>query len=410
MRIRNKIPKIKRTVKEYEYFIILALLGIPIGVAVGAADSVFGHGLVFVNKLRDAHPYWFIPFLAFVGLFIIWVRRRITKNDKFGINLVFAVGLGDATRIPLRLVPYVIVSTWLTHLFGGSSGREGVALQIGATISNRFGRKLPIKNVTEVFLITGLAAGFSGLFLTPITAILFAIEVLIAGAIEYKALLPALTASFSAAVTSGLLGLGKMSYSLNIQLPFNVINTIKIIVLGIIFGLVGGLFVYILRRVKMYLEKYMPNPYIRIFVVGIILSLVMILFHGRYCGVGSNLIEGVFNKDVIYSYDFILKLLLTVLTLSIGFQGGEIMPLFAIGATLGYVIAPYFGFDPLFVGALGMCSVFGSATNTFFAPIFVGAEIFGFAALPYFFAVCAISYFCNLNKSVYSLQKINKND
>ena len=401
--------RIRSSIKEYESLIILALLGIPIGILVGCVDTIFGKGLIFVNNLRDQHPLYFIPFLGIIGVLIVWSGIRLQKDEKFGINLVFAVGLGDATRIPLRMIPYVIISTWLTHLFGGSAGREGVALQIGATISNRFGRKLPLKNATDTFLITGLAAGFAGLFITPITAILFAIEVLIAGEIEYKAFLPALTASFSAALTSQFLGLTKFTFELTEKLGFNATNTFKTVALGLIFGIVGGLFSFFLRHSKSFLERKIPNPIKRIFIFGIIISVLMIVFKGRYAGVGSNLISAVFNGDFINSYDWILKFGLTILTLAVGFQGGEIMPLFCIGACLGSVIAPIFGLPPEFVAGLGMAAVFGSATNTFFAPMFVGAEIFGFGSLPYFFVVCAIAYFCNLNRSIYSLQRnVNK--
>lgn len=407
MVIIMKLQNIKLSLKEYRHLFVLALLGVPIGIIVGCLDTIFAKGLIYVHDLRVAHPYYFIPFLSIIGVLIVFSGIKLQRDEKFGINLVFAVGLGDATRIPLRMIPYVIISTWLTNLFGGSAGREGVALQIGATVANRFGRKLPLKNATDVFLITGIAAGFAGLFITPISAILFAIEVLIVGEIEFKAFMPALTASFSAAITSELLGLTKWTYDINFHLNLNYSNTAKILFLGIIFGLVGGLFSFALRHTKTFFERKIQNPLWRIFIVGIIISIGMIIFKGEYSGVGSNLIEKVFNGGNVPYYDWILKFAFTVLTLSVGFIGGEIAPLFAIGATLGCVIAPYVGFPPEFVAALGFASVFGSATNTFFAPIFIGAEIFGFETLPYFFVVCAIGYFCNLNRSIYTLQKVN---
>ncbi|MBQ0105961.1 MAG: chloride channel protein [Armatimonadetes bacterium] len=397
--------KITDNLKEYKNLILPALIGIPIGIAVGIIDTVFAKGLLAVTALREHHLFWFLPFLPFAGILIIYVRNIIKKKEGFGINLIFAVGLGEETRIPLRLIPFVIISTWLTHLFGGSAGREGVALQIGGAVADRLGRKIPIKTGEDIFLIAGLAAGFAGLFLTPIGAVLFAVEVLIVGKIEYRAFLPALGAAFSATLTSRFLGLEKWTYDLNCRLAFNFGDTLKIIWLGIIFGMAGSLFIFILRRMKTYSEKYIPNPLWRIFIISIALGIIMILTHGRYCGVGSDLIETVFSGGNIFAYDWILKLILTAITLSIGFQGGEIMPLFSIGACLGFILAPFFGLPGDFVAALGFAALFGSATNTFFAPIFIGAEIFGFASLPYFFTVCAIAYFCNLNRSIYAKQK-----
>ena len=402
MLIRKNINEYRN---EYRNLIILALIGIPIGIITGLADVSFATGLAWVTAFREAHFYWCLPFLPLGGLVIVLVRNRLKKLKHGGINLCFAVGLGEETRIPLRLIPFAIISTWLTHLLGGSAGREGVALQIGATVSNRIGRKLPIKNATEVFLITGFAAGFAGLFITPIAAVLFAVEVLIAGEIEYKAFLPALSASFSAALTSRFLGLEKQTYIFDFHPAFSCSNVLKLLALGIIFGICGSLFSFVFRHTKAFSEKYISNDYLRIFIAGAFLSFLLMVFKGRYCGVGSSLIENVFAGQNIYAYDWILKLVFTVCTLVIGFQGGEIMPLFSVGACLGCFVAPYFGLPAEFVAGLGFASVFGAATNTFFAPMFIGAEIFGFQSLPYFFAVCAIAYFCNLNRSVYSLQQ-----
>lgn len=400
--------RIRKNIYEYRHLIILALLGIPIGILTGIMDTFFAKGLVYVTAFRNSHFFWCLPFLGPIGILIILVRNKIQKTEKTGINLCFAVGLGEETRIPLRLIPYVIISTWLTHLFGGSAGREGVALQIGATISNRFGRKIPMKNATDIFLITGLAAGFAGLFITPIAAILFAVEVLIVGEIEYQAFLPALTAAFSAALTSQFLGLEKWTFPLDCHIAFNCSNTLKIIALGIIFGICGSLFTFVFRHIKIFLEKKIPNPLWRIFAVGILLSVFLMIFKGRYSGVGSELIDCAFGSGQIYAYDWILKIIFTAITLAIGFQGGEIMPLFCIGASLGCVVGPLFGLPSEFAAALGFASVFGAATNTFFAPMFIGAEIFGFASFPYFFAVCAIAYFCNLNRSIYVMQRTEK--
>ena len=281
-------------------------------------------------------------------------------------------------------------------------------MQIGATISHFIGKRINIKNAPHIFLITGMAAGFAGLFQTPIAAVFFAIEVIMVGKIEYEALVPALTASITASSVSALLGLEKFTFLLNTDINLDIKTFIKLILLGLIFGIIGGMFAWCLKKAKAISSSKLKNPIIRVGIMGIGLSILfIILYCGRYSGLGTNLINLSFNNGVIYKYDWILKFILTILTLAAGFQGGEVTPLFSIGASLGVALATIFNLPIEFVAALGYASVFGSATNTLFAPIFIGAEVFGYSYMPYFFIVCSIAYAFNKNKSIYS-QKILK--
>lgn len=400
------MKKIKRIGNSYSNILILALIAIPIGVIIGVIDSAFGQVLLKISDVRDSYPQYFIPFLPIAGAVIAFCYHRFGGKSSRGMNLVFEVGHGDEEIIPLRLIPFVISGTWITHLFGGSAGREGVAVQIGATFSHWVGRYLPIKNASRIFLVVGMAAGFSGLFETPIAAVLFAMEVLVAGELKYEALFPSITASIAACVTSKALGLNKFTFDLSYDFSFSGILLIKLILLGIIFGLVGGLFAWTLKNVKSFLAKKIHNSVARIVIMGIILScLLLLLYNGRYSGLGTNLIENCFYDATVFKWDWVLKFVLTILTLSAGFQGGEVTPLFSIGSCLGATVASLFGLPVPFAAALGYAAVFGSATNTFFAPVLIGAEIFGFDYLPCFFVVCAVSYTFNLNKSIYPLQK-----
>ncbi|MFR2649442.1 MAG: chloride channel protein, partial [Blautia coccoides] len=180
----------------------------------------------------------------------------------------------------------------------------------------------------------------------------------------------------------------------------------RFLLLGILFGVVGGAFAWTLKYMKNILASHWKQPVIRIFIMGLILSvLLLLLYKGRYAGLGANLIHASFYGEEILSYDWILKFLLTVLTLAAGFQGGEVTPLFSIGASLGVVAGPILGVPSEIAAALGYAGVFGSATNTFLAPVLIGTEVFGSAYLPHFFLVCAFAYLFNLNKSIYSLQK-----
>ena len=216
----------------------------------------------------------------------------------------------------------------------------------------------------------------------------------------------AIPASFTAAYVSSLFGLHKSTFKIGSVSDLDVELSIKLLVLGILFGLIGGLFAFSLKHTKAFVANKIKNPYKRIFMMGIIVAILLFVFGKcRYSGVGENLIVGSFTSEKIYSYDWILKFILTILTLSAGFQGGEVTPLFAIGSSLGVIIAPVFGLNPLFVASLGYCSVFGAATNTFLAPIAIGMEVFGYQYFPFFFVVCAISYIVNQNESIYALQR-----
>ncbi len=395
----------KKVFLLYRDLFLLTLVAVPIGIAVGFVDTVFGRILLWLTDIRTQHVTWFLPFLGIIGVLILWLYKKIGGKSIKGMALIFETGHGINPDIPLRLIPFSIVSTWLTHLFGGSAGREGVAIQIGGTIAHWIGRRLPIKEAGKILLIAGMAAGFGGLFRTPIAAAFFALEVLTVGVLEEKAMLPALTASFTASYVSGLLGLEKFTFLLKDQIQVSWELIPKLIIAGVLFGLVGSVFTLCLHKSKEALSAWIKQPLLRIFIIGTGISILSFLcLKGRYSGLGTNLISMSFSQG-IYSWDFACKLLFTVLTLSAGFQGGEVTPLFSIGASLGVVLASFLGLSPVFLAALGYVAVFGSATNTLLAPMIMGAEIFGAEYLPYFAVVCGLAYSCNLNLSIYPLQK-----
>lgn len=302
--------------------LVLIAVAVPTGIAVGAVDAVFGRVLLYLGAVRDAHTAWFLPFLGLIGALMAWAYKRYGAGCENGMGMVFEVGHAEREAIPLRLVPFVICATWLTHLFGGSAGREGVAVQLAA-------------------------------------------------APEWSAE-PAL----------------------------------ELTALGIVFGLTGAAFAFCLKRAKKLAQNRLKNPVLRALVMGVALSPVLyLLYRGRYCGLGTNLINASLAGEPIYAWDWALKLALTVLTLSAGFQGGEVTPLFSIGASLGAALAGHLGLPAAFCAALGYAAVFGSATNTLLAPALIGAEVFGWAAAPHFFAVCALAYAVNGGRSIYSGQK-----
>ena len=382
-------------------------MAVIIGIIVGIVDTIFGRGLLAISDFRTANYKYLIPFLPIAGLFIVWMYSYFSKVSLKGMTLVFEAGQNKRDSIPMALVPLVMIGTWITHLFGGSAGREGVAVQIGATLSHYMGRKLKTPDNSRIMLITGMAAGFGGLFQTPLAATFFAMEVIVAGYMDYQALLPAITEAFVAFFTSHSLGLEKFAVELNETINMSDAKTvIIIIILGLAFGIVGRIFSYLLQLLKKIMAEKIVNPYLRIGLVSIPLAIILLLlWHGRYSGLGTNLISNAFGNGEIFLVDWLLKLLLTVLTLSIGFQGGEVTPLFSIGASLGIILGGFLGISPVLCAALGYAAVFGSATNTLMAPIMLGIEVFGGNNMLAFVVVCSLAYVVNGNKSIYGAQE-----
>lgn len=388
---------------------IYVLLAVVVGIIVGAIDALFGRVLLFITDFRTEHYKMLLPFLPIAGLLITYMYNKCSKESLKGMSLVLETTQEKREGIPKALIPLVMIGTWITHLFGGSAGREGVAVQIGATLSHNISKKLNLPNNGKVMAIVGMSAGFGGLFQTPLAALFFAIEVITVGVLEYEALLPAFVGAYVASTTSHLLGLEKFFVNINDTIPIDEKAVVKIIILGIAFGLAGKAFSYSLSKLKAFMGNKFKNPYVRIGVVSIPLAILLfIVLGGRYCGLGTNIINNCFNDGTVYSYDFILKIAFTVITLSIGFQGGEVTPLFTIGASLGYVLGGVMGLNPVVTASLGYAAVFGSATNTLIAPMLIGLEVFGSQNMTMFVVVCIIAYVLNGNKSIYSAQEIFK--
>ena len=413
---------------------LLCVLAAAAGCITGALTAGFGRVLLWIGTFRTEHLISCVPFLPIAGVCMVWIYQKYGRESSQGMSLIFDAADGTAKRIPLRLIPLLIGSTWLTHLCGGSAGREGVAVQLGAAemcqprahlcggsagregvavqlgaaVSHTIGSRIPwfrsIPDAVPILTIAGMAAGFSGLFHAPLAAVCFALEVLAIGKLEYRALLPAAIAAVTANGISVALGLETFQVALP-EAGFAPLS-VPVLLLGISSGIVGGIFTLLLKQGKIYAAKLLPNPVIRIALCGSVLAMFLLLSgHGRYAGLGTDLIALACDGGTIYWFDFLCKLLFTVCTLAIGFQGGEVTPLFAIGACLGAALAPLFGISPVFAAALCYAAVFGSASNTWLAPICIGTEVFGFAYLPYFAVVCTVSRLCNGNRSMYGRQK-----
>lgn len=399
----------KNGFKDYRRILFYTILGIGMGIVIGAVDTLFGRILRAITSFREEHVLMLVPFLPVAGIFTLWLFEKISPESQKGMTLIFETGVEKNERIPKALIPLIMITTWMTHLFGGSAGRVGVTMQVGATISHTMGKILKRKEDEKIFLIIGIAAGFAGLFQTPLAATFFAMEFLVVGAMFYEALLPAVAAAYAASYTSHLLGFQKFFIVFSNDLSYNFRTIVELVIIAVLFGMMGGIFSHFLAVAKEKAAQMIKNPYVRITVGGVLLSILfLLLFKGRYCGLGTQLTMASFQGNRIYGFDFILKAVLTILTIAAGFQGGEIAPLFSIGATLGAFLASVLGLPVKLVAALGMISVFGSATNTLMTPIFFGIEVFGAEHAVLFAVICIISFEFNGNKTIYGKQRISR--
>ena len=435
--------RIKEKITKWLATPTFVVIGITLGAVIGTLTACFGDISDRLSALRYANPLYFIPALALGGAAIAFVYKKWGRWTERGMDQVFAVGLNKETDFPLVAIPMAAVSTWLTQLFGGSAGREGAAMQIGSALSYNVSKKLPFENAAHIMLVTGMAAGFAGIFQAPMAATAFALEVLLVGHLELSALLPAAAAAFTACKVSSMLGFHKFSVDLNSVLDASGFSAsiftnegtldgkllLKLALMGILFGIVGGGFAKLLGVSQNYFAKKFPNTIKRIAIMGVgISALLLVFFQGRYAGLGTNLLDlsfasanaagdaatvvgtaaSIANASAagIHGYDWIIKFAVTILTLSAGFIGGVVTPLFAIGATFGVFVASMFGMPVALAAALGFSAVFASASNTLWAPILIAGEIFGFNCLPAFFIVCTVAYICNGGQSIYKQKKI----
>ncbi|HFI0254329.1 TPA: chloride channel protein [Streptococcus suis] len=388
-------------VKQAIQFLVFSIL---IGLIAGLVTTFFGKILLGVGDIRSEFFTYLIPFLPLTGLVIVFVYQKWGREVQAGMGLVFKAGQGENVQISPVLVPLIIFTTWLSHLFGASVGREGVAVQLGASLSHWLQKQgfthLPKDMITKI----GMAAGFAGLFQTPLAASFFAIEVLIVGQYAWTSLPYCLVAAFTASTTSHLLGLEKFSHAIATT-SFQFTDSFKWILIAICFGFIGNLFAWFLAQAKNISTRWLPNSYIKIAIMGVGLTVLLFFFHqGRYAGLGTNLIDVSLAGEQVFAYDWLLKLLLTCLCLAAGFQGGEVTPLFAIGASSGAVLAGLLGLPTELVAALGYCAIFGTATNTLLAPIFISYEVFGANLIPYAIPLLAIAYLINRKQTIYGMQ------
>ena len=387
--------------------VILLALSAAAGAAAGVLTAAFGHGVLAVTHLREAWPLLMV-LLPAGGALICLVYSRWGKECGHGMALVFDAVLGRRKDVPTRLIPLAIGSTWLGHLLGASVGREGVAVQIAAAGASLLTPGVQAQQDKRRLLMAGVAAGFAGLFRTPLAAVFFALELFHGGVMDYQALVPAALAALIASAVSGALGVNPPASGLEAAVPaVNTETIIGLVVLGVAAGLAGRLFVFLLHGLHHKLDQWMPNPYVRIVVAGALVALLGLATGGRYNGLSEEISAAALAGESVYLWDWLAKLCLTALCLSAGFQGGEVAPLFTVGAALGAVLAAPLGLSAPLAAALAYAGVFCAGTNTFVAAILVGMELFGGQYFGCLFLVCAVAYACNGSHSIYPQQHVD---
>ncbi|EOH86198.1 voltage-gated chloride channel family protein [Enterococcus villorum] len=382
------------------------LITFILGIFMGSLSAFFLNSLTFVTNVRLAFP-WLLLLLPISGGIFAFLYNAYGKNAARGNNLVIDQGNGGEENIPLRLIPLTLFGTITTHLFGGSVGREGTAVQMGGALAENFARLIQLNKLErELLVISGISAGFSSVFGTPLAGTLFGLEVLAIGKVRTEAIFPSFFAALFANFVTESFGVKHIHYDMGSIPTWNVALFFKLLIAGIAFGLIGWVFSRSIVFLKGWYAKRMPNPVIRNFIGGAIVVLVAVVLQTqRYLGLSLPLLEEAFNGTAHF-YDFIGKLGFTVLSLGAGYQGGEVTPLFEIGATLGAALAPILHVSIPFLAGLGFIGVFSGATNTPIACFIMGIELFGGQAASYFFMVCLVSFMCSGNSGIYSAQKV----
>ena len=383
-------------------WVIFAIL---VGTIVGLCGSAFYFGMSYVTFLRTAHS-WLILLLPAGGLVIVGLYHLFHDEKDTGTNLVIsAIHSGD--ELPFRMAPLIFISTLITHLFGGSAGREGAALQMGGSIGNALGRLFRFDEKDKhVMIMCGMSAAFSALFGTPMAAAIFPMEMVSVGVMYYIALVPCVISSLVAHGIAVSFGVSNELFLIGEIPAFGILSSVKISVLAILCALVSILFCVILHQTGHLYKKLFKNPYLRVFAGGCLIVLLTCLVGNQsYNGTGINIIENCINGTV-RPEAFLLKMLFTALTLGAGYKGGEIVPSFFTGAAFGCLFGNLLGFSPTLCTAVGMTSVFCGVTNSPITSLLISFELFGYDGMPYFLLATAFSYMLSGYFGLYRSQKI----
>lgn len=394
----------------------LAVL-LPMAVAIGSASAFFLWSLDALTRVRFSNP-WLLWLLPLGGFAVGWLYHHYGKSAAAGNNLLIDEIHQPGAGVPRRMAPLVLIGTLVTHLFGGSAGREGTAVQMGGSIAGAFARILKLDaGSVRLLLMAGVAAGFGSVFGTPIAGAVFALEVLVIGRMQYDALIPCFIASLVADWTCGAWGIGHTHYHVNVAAagPHPDLWLLgKVVLAAIAFGLAGALFSWCSHKLADVFKRFIPRPEFRPVAGGLlVIGLFFLAGTPDYLGLGvignrpdAITLPAMFTSMEIPASAWIWKLVFTVVTLGAGFKGGEVTPLFFIGAALGNALAVALGAPIDLFAALGFVAIFAGATNTPLASTLLGMELFGAGNGLYLATACIIAYRFSGHTGIYAAQRL----
>ncbi len=400
---RGLLERWRLRVVSFAKWVLFACI---VGGLIGVVGGGFHEAVNWATVYREAHPE-LLYLLPLAGLLIWGLYRLCGFARDPGTNYVL-VAVRENAPLRLRTAPLIIAATVITHLFGGSSGREGAALQMGSSISDFIGRRMRLNAKDErILMMCGMAAGFSALFGTPLAAAIFAMEVCSVGVMYYAALFPCMLSSLVASLVVRTMGGHATAFSLAGAPELTALSLAQAAALGLLCAAVSILVCTVFGVTARFFGRYIPRPWVRVCVGGAVVVLLTLLTGVRdYNGAGMDVITRAVEAGQAQPEAFFLKIIFTAVTLGCGFKGGEIVPAFFVGATFGAFYGALLGLPAGFSGALGMTAVFCGVTNCPLSSILLAYELFGGAGLPLFALCIAVSYMLSGYRGLYSEQKI----
>jgi len=376
------------------------ILGLLIGALGGLIGAFFAHLLSFVTRLREANS-WLILLLPVGGIATVLLYRVFGMHNFGGANEII-VCLTNKKPIRTIAAPLIFISTAITHLLGGSAGREGAALQLGGAGATALCRVLRFKeNDRIIVVLSGMSAVFAGLFGTPLTAAFFVLEFKSSFKVISRAILPCLISSIVATKFSSALAVAAETANLSFIDAFSFTTIAKIIILSLGLSILGRLMCIAFHKTNYLMTRLIANVFLRTaLAAAIIIVLTAIVGDMRYSGSGMSLAIMAIEGKADW-FDFILKIVFTAVTLAAGLKGGEIVPTFCVGATFGCIFGSILGLDPGLGAALGLVGLFCCTTNSPISAFFLGIEMFGFCTLPYYIIVCIVLWLLSVNKGLF---------
>ncbi len=381
------------------------LLTAAVGVLSGSASAVFLFALDWATATREAQRglVWLLPLAGFA---VAWVYLQVGQQVEAGNNLLLDEIHDPQRVIPLRMAPLILVSTVVSHLFGASVGREGTAVQMGGALADQITRALKLnREDRRILLMAGISAGFASVFGTPLAGTVFALEVLAIGRLRYDALFPCVVAAVVGHQTAILWGAQHAHLSAGAIPPLSTWSLTAVLLAGGVFGVAGQVFAGATHSATAFFKRHVPYSPVRALIGGALFAAAVFGLDGwRYIGLGLPLIAEAFQHP-LPPWEFAAKMAATVASLGSGLKGGEVTPLFCIGATLGNALAPLLHLPVALLAALGFVAVFAGAANTPLACTLMAMEMFGADIGVYAIVACVVSYLCSGHSGIYRAQR-----